>query len=64
VAPDFEKNYNCSVKFSTFLLEKVPASKNNSDKVHISFCKKKMKNVATSFSCFAVEAHLNGDNPR
>ena len=26
--------------------------------------KKKLKNVAKSFSCFAVEAHLNGDNPR
>ena len=23
-----------------------------------------MKNLATFFSCFAVEAHLNGDNPR
>ena len=22
-----------------------------------------MKNLATPFSCFAVEAHLNGDNP-
>ena len=47
----------------TLLLVKMPY-RTIQTKCIYHFEKKKLKNVAKSLSCFAVEAHLNGDNPR